>query len=315
MSACRKDFLKRLKAFKSAIESDILVNHAPAEQFHNRRARILRNGVSVVGFAMLEDFINRRSGEILERIGDSGVPFRKLPERLQVESTKGVLKALRYRVRIKEQSNEETISFIQEHAAKVGSTANSAYSLSSLALGAKSSNINQEDVRSILQTMNVDKPWQQIRRIASHVGVGAPSLEDSFRQAAKRRHKSAHDADADTEPSDLQSYYLEALGTAVGFDMLISQCLKLIIAHDADYLNGEKVVASEGDICLLDVDHEGIWGLTERDPNEDKMSFLPVDDDLNTAKSQLLEYCSEKAKSLVVRTGSKTPSEWYTPFI
>ena len=123
MSVARATFLERLAAFKDAINVELLVSQAPSEVKHNQRARLMRNGLSVVGFAIVEDFVKARTAEVLTRIGNSPATFEQLPEKLRKASVLGVVKALRFQADLRsgDDSLNDVISFVQEHARLLGS--------------------------------------------------------------------------------------------------------------------------------------------------------------------------------------------------
>ena len=312
MSKARHDFISRLRAYRSAVETEILVNKAPTDREHNRRAKILRSGLSVVGFSILEDFIDDRSTEILARVGNSAVQFDRLPKRLQKATTIGVIRALNFQIGLIRNSDEEDVtSFVQRHAKLVASTSETAYQLSGLALGAKRSNLNHEDVKRMLRTFRIKDPWGKIDKIASRVGLGAPSLQDAFKGAMRRRHEGAHQADADPETTDLQFYYNQALGIAVGFDALISSGLKHILDANSDFLSGSREVEqSEIPLRFVDQSANGTW----REVTEGSQRAYRVDEDLEQIKENALARARRRSEVLVIRNANEIPREWYIPF-
>ena len=70
-------------------------------------------------------------------------------------------------------------------------------------------------------------------------------LSNSFKNASQRRHLAAHDINAVTPINDLNQFINEALATAITFDLLLSQCLKLIRLRNRDYIHNDKIVSSE----------------------------------------------------------------------
>jgi len=305
--------MSRMGAFKSAIDEKLLVNQEPSNKTHNERAKLLRNGLAVVGFSALEDFINERASEVLKRIGEMGVPFDSLPEKLRKAATKNVLKAVRFKMRHMDEEGD-AIGFIQEQARKIGSTASSAYELSELSLSNGRSNMNHEDVRNMLQVVNVDKPWKQMSEIASTIGIGSPSLEDGFRQAARRRHASAHDSTSDTESAYLNSFYLNAVGVAVGFDLLISEFMRTTRNHEVDYTHDESLIVAEDlSIVSLDLLPSGEWGISADPSQAGYDNHMTLDSDVAQAQTEAIQYCASESAALVVRGGNRIPRMWHTP--
>lgn len=312
MSKAKKDFINRMKAYESAVTAEILVNKEPTNESHNRRAKILRSGLSVVGFSILEDFIDERSTEVLDRVGNSAVQFSRLPEKLREATTIGVVRALNFHIGITQNSDKDDVtSFVQHHARLIASTGETAYELSGLALGSKRSNLNHEDIKRILQTFRVKDPWGKIDKIASRVGLGAPSLQDSFKGAMLRRHEGAHRADADPETTDLQFYHKHAFGIAIGFDVLISSGLKYILDANSDFLSGLKeVTQSEVPFRYVDKSVGGKW----REVPEGSKKAYRAGQNLQKIKEKALGRARKRDEVLVIRSTSETPIEWYIPF-
>lgn len=311
MSEARRSFLHRINAFKSAAYDDALVSREPSEEEHNRRSRILRSGLSVVGFSILEDFIDSRSSEVLARIGNSSVKFQRLPDPLREATTIGVINALNFEIRLRRKNDDDISSFVQRHARLVASTAESGYQLSSLALGRSGSNLNHEDIKQILRSFNIHDPWGNIDDIASRVNIGVPSLREAYKSATNRRHQGAHQADADIAPTDLQFYFKHALAIALSFDSLISTSLKLILDADRKYLEGEKN-PDEKDIYIRFVDDSGgSW----REISEKSERAYRVDND----RDIILEGATKRARNndeiVVVRDITQTPILWKSPFV
>lgn len=241
MTKSRNDFVSRIRTLKKTInETEAVRSKGPAEKEHNEIARMLRNGLAVVGFACLEDFIKARSSEVLESIGQSGVDFNKLPEKIQNATTHGSISALSYQVGLR--SLQDRISFAQDHALKISSTSNSGYDLTPLAFGYGQANLNTESIKVMLQNFSVNNPWGEMKKIASSLGLVALPLEESFKNAALRRHRAAHVSNADTPQSDIDQFVNEAIGIAISYDFLISTALSKIKDLNQAYLSGSTKV-------------------------------------------------------------------------
>lgn len=244
MANARTDFIDRIRTLKKTIsDTEAVRSKSLAEREHNEIARMLRNGLAVVGFASLEDFIKARSSEVLNSIGPLGVPFERLPDKIQMATTSGAISALNYQLSLRDRQDKTT--FVQEHAQKISSTSNGGYSLTALAFGFGQANLNGEAVKNILSSFNIENPWGQITNIASSLGLAALPLSESFSNAAIRRHRAAHVAGADTPQGDISQFVSEAISIAIGFDFLITKAFNKIKNFDAAYLNGtSKITAS-----------------------------------------------------------------------
>lgn len=244
MLTSREQLISRLHAYRRAIQLELLTSKAPTEIEHNARARILRNGLAVVGYAFLEDFLRSRTAEVVQRIGEGTTRFPDLPEKIRTAATKGVFNAVMFQRRFIDYRMQDQFRHYQEHAQFVASTATSSYGISPLAFAHEQSNLSSEDIVETLQAFKVTNPWSTLVGVARRCGVGVLALKEAFEAASGRRHEAAHKADADIEYSDLKDYDVEALGVAVGFDLLISRALRQLLEANAAYLSTNGIVGS-----------------------------------------------------------------------
>lgn len=258
MASAKQDFIVRLRTLHISINNtEALHSRALTETSHNEIARMLRNGLAVVGFAALEDFIKKRSSEVMDDVGRSAVPFNKLPEKLQIAATYDAISALSYQLSIRDKS--EKIEYIQEHALKISSTATSNYEITKHAFGYNQANINAETIKQILLSFNVLDPWNQITIIASRLGLTALPLQESYKNAASRRHRAAHIANTDTPQGDIAQFVKEAFAIAIGFDVMLSKALGCINTHDTGFLSGSKKLKAD-EVVFRFVKHvDGRW--------------------------------------------------------
>lgn len=250
MSRARQDFLQRFSTFEQTLSEAAVQDGALHETDRNAKARLLRNGLAVASFAFLEDFIRQRSGEVLANIAASGVSFSALPDKVRSATTYGLLRSLDSRMKF-EADDVAKISFVQNHAGFVASTATMPFQLSELSFGYKSSNISEDELADILRAFRVQGPWQAIGLLASRVGLGSLVLMEAFKNAAKRRHMAAHVAGATTPLSDLENYVREAKAIAFGFDVLLCAPALHIRRRDASYLGGGIIDPARVPIHLL----------------------------------------------------------------
>ena len=240
MPNAKSQFLERIGSLRQSIEIEAVSNKSLAEALHNRVAKMLRNGLAVVGFAALEDFIKSRTSEVLDNVGSTGVQFKDLPEKLKEATTHGAISALSYQLSLR--SKTDRTAYIQEHAQKLASTATTAYELTPHALGYGQANLHDQSVKDILKAFGIPDPWGQMTTLGSRLGLVALPLEETFRGATIRRHKAAHVANADTPQSDLRQYVKESLAIAIGFDWLITSAYNKLSSHDLSYLSGATAI-------------------------------------------------------------------------
>ena len=238
MPSAKTLFLERIHALQLSTSIDAVTNKSLSDLNHNNVAKLLRNGLAVVGFAALEDFIKSRTSEVLIEVGRTGVAFHRLPEKLRNAATYEAISALSYQLSIRPKSDRAT--YLQEQALKLASTATTAYELTPHAFAYDKANVQDEAIKSILSSFLVDDPWAEMTRLASRIGLVGLPLAETFKSAAMRRHRAAHVAHADTPQTDLAQFVKEAFAIAIGFDALLTKALACLRGHDGQYLNGNK---------------------------------------------------------------------------
>jgi hypothetical protein len=234
----RASFLQRFATFATTLKEKYVQDGALHEREKNAKARLIRNGLAVVGFSFLEDFLRERTAEILTYLAASGVSFNLLPEKVKNGTTFGLLKALASRVQF-EYDDAARIAFAQAHAGYIASTGGAPFQLSPLSFGFKNSNIGADEVADIVRAFRINAPWQTFGTLAQRVGLGALPLEDAFTNASKRRHKAAHEAGSTTPHNDLENYVGEATAIAFGFDALLSAAAVKIKRRDPKFAAGQ----------------------------------------------------------------------------
>ncbi|HIF20703.1 MAG TPA: hypothetical protein EYQ27_02065, partial [Gemmatimonadetes bacterium] len=229
MASARIALQARLAALERVIPEDLLQNRTLRDREHNESAKLIRNGLMVVGVAALEDFIRARLDELTTFIPTLGRPFGDLPDAMRRAATSGVLKsASGHLQRVWKASGEDLIAKAQGVALDVASTGGPGYTLSQYTFGHTSSNLSSYLVKDMGLSFHLSDPWGQIGEVARRVGLGSPSHAEAFDQSLRNRHAAAHDADASTQPTDLTAFVQHALGIAIGTDAVFSRAARLI---------------------------------------------------------------------------------------
>jgi len=244
MASAKGVFISHIRSLKKSIGIESVTTKALNEEEHNEVARMLRNGLAVVSFAALEDFIKKRSSELLQNVSSSGVPFSSLPEKLQNAATFEAVSALSYQMSIR--NRDERAVYIQEQAQKIASTATTNYEITEHAFAYSQANVSDDVIASILRYFNISSPWQQMTALSSRLQLTALPLVESYKNAVRRRHRAAHVAVADTPQGDIEQFVKEAFAIAIGFDALLTKAVSKINSYDPSYLvENKKLDASD----------------------------------------------------------------------
>jgi hypothetical protein len=240
MVRIKDDFLERISSLSKSLESTATKNTNDRE--HNKVARMLRNGLAVVSFAALEDFIKKRCSEVLSEVGRTSIAFDQLPEKLREASTYGVIESLKFQMSIREKP--EKMSYVQEQAIKIASTTQSNFQLSEHIFGYDRSNVTADIIKRTLSSFHVNDPWREMSNFSRRLSLTSLPLEETYKSAAQRRHKAAHVASADTPESDLHQFISEAYAISITFDVLIGSAFKKIACMDSSFLCGDEKIQS-----------------------------------------------------------------------
>jgi len=263
MSNARAAFSERFATLELTLNESYVQDGALHEIEKNRKAQLIRNGLAVVAFSYVEDFVRQRIAEVLAGLSSLGVSFSTLPERIREACTFGLLKPLYNRASLIADPTSRTV-FAQDHARFLASTMALPFQLSELSFGYRGSNVSAEEIAEILRAFQVQAPWENIKILAGRVGLGSLSPESAFTNAAKRRHQAAHVAGTITPIGDLIAFVNEARGIAFGFDSLLSSALLKMKRRDAAFAAGTKLDANAVALTLLFFTNgrarEKVWG-------------------------------------------------------
>lgn len=246
LSASRDIFLERLRILSNALVDPLLIDLPPVNIDHNERARVLRNGLAIVSFNILEDFIKSRIAEVFANISNCGIPFNSLPSRIQDAALLHSLKGIHTVSNRKRKAAEDYKLFIQQETEKIASTIGNPFTMSALGFGWEKSNLDYSDLESFVKAFQIVAANTSIQTLTSTIGCAILSPKDFFQNAAERRHAAAHSPSAISSHSDLVGYAVTVKAFALAFDMLISAATRNIISRDIRYLTaGRNVEASD----------------------------------------------------------------------
>ncbi len=166
MPLAKENFIKRMETFENIVSpadpnDSLLVSRSLTETLHNEKVRMLRNGLAIIGYTILEDFIKKRTGEVLKEVGRTGVSFNRLPEKLRETATFSALKGVLARADVLKRASEDFTSYVQRETGYLASTSSSVYEFSEFSLGWDKSNLSATDISDFLAIFNVMVGGQQ----------------------------------------------------------------------------------------------------------------------------------------------------------
>lgn len=223
MKSAFEDFIAALASLRE--EAENIPNLSPEQLRNNRSAAHLRlNGLTVVAFSVLEDFIRRRTYEVVRWLGEKEVPFSALPNALQSAILIGTLKGLNFSLERAEKGDRAFI--IQLEGMLLGQTGeNEKFVPSEYFFGRSSSNISEGVVKGMLQAVgfnDVENALDQIGqmfRVSITTGIFA-----IFGRLASKRHSAAHAFPIDYRHADFNEDVNSRIPIfAACFDACLSQ--------------------------------------------------------------------------------------------
>lgn len=238
----KDELLKRIEYLGSAASLDALVDDGIAKSVHNGVANLLRKGLAIVAFNILEDYIKRRSSEALDYLSNSGIGFSKLTPSMQEAAIYGSLTSLVFRAKIEKKSDGDSWrSFVQEEALKIHSTGSHPFRISALSLASSGSNVSSSDVSDIMSAFGIKGGWTVITSVANAIGAGLPDASQTYKNAFERRHSSAHSAEFQYVHTWLQGLKDEILPLAAALDILLSARCRQVKANHAAEVGSHKI--------------------------------------------------------------------------
>jgi hypothetical protein len=225
VSTAKSDFLLTLKSLE---EISIKLGPSGIGSGANRSENNIRlNGIHVIAFAALEDFLRRRAFEVVSWLGKSGVRFEKFPESLRKFILEETIKGINFSISRTDDEDRITMLQLQGLLLESTSNANANFDPSEFVFGKSQSNISTKQIGELLSAFQVPGVLESFTTIASLANMshlGAPI--QTFARLAKNRHRAAHGFGLDYRLQDFITDVRSGLPLcAFTFDTCISQCV------------------------------------------------------------------------------------------
>ncbi len=217
----KDELFSRLEYLSAAKNLPELIDVGVAQSTHNGVANLLRKGLGIVAFNILEDFIKKRASEALGRISGSRIDFFKLPLKLQDAAILDALSALVFRARLEKKDGGDWRGLVQAESLKIHSTGNSSFQLSDFSLASAGSNVSAEEVPAILAAFGISGGWTVLKKVSDSIGGGLPDLSQAYKNASSRRHSCAHEANFNYSFIWLEAIKSEILAIAASLDVVL----------------------------------------------------------------------------------------------
>lgn len=310
ISTSRDTFLERLRILNNALDDRLLIDQPPALVDHNERARILRNGLAIISFNILEDFIKSRVEELLYVISGCGISFSLLPLKLQDAALQESLKGIQKIAGRKKKALEDYRAFIQLETAKLAGTTTVPFNLSTLGFGWDKSNLDYDDVEAFLKAFHVVPATTNLQNITATIGCSIFSTRAFFQNAASRRHAAAHTPTATSSLNDLKEYAINVKAFALAFDVLTSKATHNIVNRLPSYITARQPV-EHTHISLRYIRKVGSFF---QEMSRLNTSVLKTHSDETLAVASLRSRSNYNGEMVVVLDYPSKVYRWYTAF-
>ena len=228
----KETLLKRLEHLEYLVNhpQGILIDNGVAPTQHNDGANMLRKGLGIIVFNILEDFVKNKVAEFLAVLPTTGIAFDKLTVKLQDASIIDALNAIAEKARLEKKDDPDNWrGLIQDEAFKIHSTKNSNYEISKFSLVSTGSNVSEQDVSSLIKALGITGGWQSLKGVAdAYGGGGYLDLAQVYKNLSSRRNKAAHDASFMYEYTWLSEAKNQLLILSSSIDILLTATYRLV---------------------------------------------------------------------------------------
>jgi hypothetical protein len=205
--------------------------------------QLVLNGLRISAFVAFEDFLRRRTLEVFQWLGTSGVLFKNLPQSLQALVLQGTVEGLHFSISRTEKS--ERITLLQLQGLLLSGTGeNQSFVPSEFFFGRGASNIGGDDIHRLLVAMGFiskDK-FDYLDSIFELVGMKHLGTANSvFSTLASSRHRSAHSFPTEF---NLEGYKTVVTTSLPFLAFSIDTCLSQSVQHIAKVVKSGEIYTS-----------------------------------------------------------------------
>jgi hypothetical protein len=303
MSEARSQLLQRLRALELGIDNASVAQHPTTEADHNQVASLFRQGMAVVAFVALEDFIKRRTSEAMSQISQCGITFSDLPEKLRKATTYGAINSVAFQLKIR--PPEEREAYAQESTGSIFSTLSENYNLYEHSFGFDASNINADTISHFLTSICVPSTWQNLTSLAAELELGL-DLRSRFMSSADLRHKAAHIPNANIAVGELETLRKNCIAISICFDAITETAIHAFKRRDQQVLHhGQSITNSDVLYCKIKF-LDGKWKVTPKGHGRTLRSFSNKFE----AENFVLQKAWDKPCCAIFYDESRFASDW-----
>lgn len=232
-----------------------LIDVLPLGSTANIDARILRNGIAISVFALLEGYVSDIFERLASQLNGATLNYNNLPDDLRHFLTIDAIKGLSNKIGIVDRSSR--LSFAELHMPRIASFSHNPPQYTSFGFSPAGSNVSHEDIKNAFRAFQVTDPWRKLANICSAMGSSRVDLQNDYKTISQTRHRAAHDAGANVPSGDLQTNIRNAILIGIAVDVLTSIVGDAVVTSTIGSEIGNSVSAAAHDFRFLDEQPDG----------------------------------------------------------
>lgn len=306
MSA-KSDLFLRLQHLNAAVNLPNLVDIGILPSEYNGVANLLRKGLGIVAFNILEDFIKIKATETLETLSNSLIAFTNLTDSLQESAVFGALRTLSFRAGLEKKEGGDYKLLIQDESLKIHSTKGiGIFELSKFSFFHSSSNISATEIPDFLKALGINGGWATLKQVSDAIGGGLLDLSQSYNNAASRRHSAAHTTSFYYNITWISNIKNDILAITASFDILITARCRQVNSNPGNRLDSHDI-NNALNYRFLEFSSGNTYRETTAIGGRSRKNWPNLNDAVNFLQPQLLA----RNEFLIILDASKRIEDWF----
>ncbi|GAA1799528.1 MAG: hypothetical protein LCH77_13900 [Actinobacteria bacterium] len=262
-SVARDSFLSGIRALEDLCAEPIATDMTA-------RGSVLRRGLVVSAYNLLETFVMERTTELLRHAGAGPTQFTDLNEGQRKKALRNMLQVASARVF----RGDWDLSSLGHLAGELGASLSPSggLGLHPYAFLWEGSNMSPDGLRETLRMWHVKSPFEQLRLLSGALGFdilkplggGQIDLKEDLKELMQMRHRCAHDSSAVVSGLELRAIPNRILRVAAPFDVLASSGAQHLRVGTSGYLADDDFVSAPSiEIRVIEARSQA-WALLRR---------------------------------------------------
>jgi hypothetical protein len=223
MSLPRRTFYENINVMRDVAQDPLLTDLAVGSSQHNTRARILRNGLIISSFSLLEAYIEDRLEEKMRDLSGSRISYSAFSEALRsfltIDAIAGLVTKISFADKV------DRLSLAERHIIKTAGFQAVPPSYTGLGFSPRGSNISETDIKNLFSAFGIRDAWGRLSALCGSLGSSRLSLREDFRNFLRARNRAAHDSATNIATSDVETHLVTSLLIGITSDIVITNAI------------------------------------------------------------------------------------------